>query len=107
MKIAKLINRTITVEKEKRIAVQQAKQSMLRSRSVIEITDTLKSRVHQSEKELLIERSANNDLQIQLEECEAKIEQAYEEVPVKEVCKVCEGRGGNASWPFYNWELII
>ena len=35
------------------------------------------------------------------------MEEANEAVPVKEVCKVREGCRGNASWPFYVWELII
>ncbi len=107
LKMTELTNRAISAEKEKRIAVQQAKQSTSRSRSVIEITDTLKSRVHQLEKELLIERSANNDLQMKLEECEMEIEKANGAVPIKEVCKVREGGRGNASWPFFIWELII
>jgi hypothetical protein len=42
LKMTELTNRAISAEKQKRIAVQQAKQSTSRSRSVIEITDTLK-----------------------------------------------------------------
>ncbi len=71
------------------------------------VTDCFKEKIAHLESELSSYRTAFSDLDSLLQESTLRLSVADEAVPVKEISKTRDGRGGTSSWPLYIWELII
>lgn len=106
-KISELLKRVHSAEKKEREAIRQAKQSTQRSKDIMTVTDCFKAKIAQLESELSSYQKAFSDLDSLLQETSFCLSVADEAVPVKEISKTRDGRGGTSSCPLYIWELII
>jgi hypothetical protein len=67
----------------------------------------LKGEVDRLNKELKDKDKLIADLMCALDDANMTVHSVGQLFPIKEICKVREGRGSMSRWPFYMWELII
>lgn len=107
LQLITLTDRTHAAERKQRVAEKQQHQSMQRSKEVLIHLACLKDRIQELEDELSSMRIRNTDLEQEIHNLQLDLTIASSAIPIKIVGKVREGRGGQARWPHYMWEIIM